>query len=70
MRFFSNPFIFVAAAIVLALQLLAVYFPPLARILDTVQPNKIDYLVIFVSFILPVIIVEIIKALTRRKPKL
>jgi Ca2+-transporting ATPase len=69
-RFFSNPYIFVAAAIVIFLQLLAIYFPPLASILDTVEPNKIDYLVVFISIVLPVFIVEIIKFLTQRKTKL
>jgi Ca2+-transporting ATPase len=68
--FFSNPFIFAAVAISVLLQFLAVYFPPLAGILDTVPPNKIDYLVILVSFILPVVIVEIMKAAARRKKRL
>ena len=68
-KFFSNPFIFAAIAIVIVLQFLALYFPPLAHILGTVPPNKIDYLVVFISFILPVIIVEIVKAMTRRTIK-
>lgn len=68
-RFFSNPYIFVAAGIVIALQLFAVYFPPLARILDTVPPNKIDFVVVILSIILPIIIVEITKAFTVRKLK-
>ncbi len=65
--FFSNPFIFVAVAIAVFLQFLAIYFSPLARILDTVVPNKIDYLVIVISLILPVIIVETVKLITNRK---
>jgi P-type Ca2+ transporter type 2C len=68
-RFFSNPFIFVAVAISIFLQLLAIYFPPLARILDTAVPNKIDYPVIGVSLILPVVIVEITKAFSNRKSR-
>lgn len=61
-RFFSNPFVFVAAGFVIVLQLLALYFPPLARILDTFPPNRIDYLVILLSLVLPVVVVEIVKA--------
>jgi Ca2+-transporting ATPase len=65
-NFFSNPYIFVASAIVVGLQILAVYFSPLAKILDTVPPNNVDFIVIGISIILPVIIVEIVKYLTRR----
>ena len=65
-NFFSNPYMFVAAAIVIGLQVIAVYFPPLARILDTVEPNKFDFIVIGISIILPILIVEITKFLTRR----
>ncbi len=63
--FFSNPFIFGSSAIVIGLQLLAVYFEPLTKILNTVPPNNIDWLVILSSIILPVIIVEIAKAFSR-----
>ncbi len=65
-RFFSNPYIFVAATIVIVLQFLAVYFPPLMRILDTVSPNKTDSAVVVLTTILPIIIVEVVKALTKR----
>jgi Ca2+-transporting ATPase len=65
--FFRNPFILVAAAIVIALQLLAVYFPPLMRVLDTVQPTERDWMVAGLAVVLPVIIVELTKALARRK---
>lgn len=65
-NFFSNPYMFVAAAIVVGLQMLALYFPPLTHILDTVAPNKTDYLVIGISTILPVVIVEITKAFSNR----
>ncbi len=68
-RFFSNPYIFVAAAIVIALQLLAVYFSPLRRILDTVPPNAFDFIVIAFSTILPVVIVEIVKLSAGRNQK-
>jgi len=63
--FFSNPYIFVATAIVIGLQLLAVYFAPLAKILGIVPPNNVDWLVIISSIILPIIIVEITKAYSR-----
>ncbi len=66
-NFFSNPYIFVAAAMVIALQALAVYFPPLARILDTAPPNKYDLAVIGLTVILPVIIVEIYKFLPSKR---
>ncbi len=59
--FFSNTYIFAAAAVVIGLQLVAVYFEPLAKILNTVQPNNIDWLVIISSIILPVTIVETVK---------
>ena len=68
-RFFSNPFVFASSGIVIALQMLAVYFPPLSRVLDTVPLNKTDYLLIVVSIILPVIIVEITKAFSRMKSR-
>jgi Ca2+-transporting ATPase len=68
-RFFSNPYIFAAVAISIFLQFLAIYFSPLAGILDTAVPNKIDYLVIFASLILPVIIVETMKFFSRRRSK-
>jgi P-type Ca2+ transporter type 2C len=67
--FFRNPFIFVAVAASVFLQFLAIYFPPLARILDTAVPNKIDYPVIGISLILPVVIVELTKAFYNRKSR-
>jgi P-type Ca2+ transporter type 2C len=67
--FFSNPYIFVATAIVIGLQLLAIYFPPLARVLDTVPPVNSDYLVIVISIIIPILIVEITKFFVRNKLK-
>ncbi len=68
-NFFSNPYIFVAAAIVAALQIFAIYLPSLARILDTVPPNKVDFVIIGMSVILPIVIVEGVKLLGRRKAK-
>ncbi|MGD9589557.1 MAG: cation-translocating P-type ATPase [Pyrinomonadaceae bacterium] len=64
-RFFSNPFIFAAIAISVLLQLLAVYFDPLSRILGTTVPNAIDLAVIGAAFVLPVLFIEITKAVAR-----
>jgi len=64
---FRNPFIWIAAVIVVSLQLLAVYVSPLARVLDTVRPSATDWLVIFLCSIAPVVIVELTKGATRWK---
>jgi P-type Ca2+ transporter type 2C len=56
-----NPFIWVATVIVILLQLLAVYFSPLAVILDTVRPLAIDWLIISLCALAPVAIVEATK---------
>ena len=65
--FFRNPYIFVASLIVIGLQMLALYFPPLTRVLDTVTPTSADFVVIALSVILPIVIVEITKIFVRRK---
>ncbi len=62
-----NPFLLIAAFIVISLQLLAVYFSPLARILGTVQPSTTDWLVIVLCSLAPVLIVEVTKTVTRWK---
>jgi Ca2+-transporting ATPase len=64
--FFSNPFIFVSVAIVVGLQLLAVFNPFLADLLGLENPNLIDWIVIGVATVSPVPIVEISKAFARR----
>ena len=43
---FTNPFIWIASLIVIALQLLAIYVSPLARVLGTVEPSKTDWLIV------------------------
>ena len=63
--FFRNPFIFAAVAIVIGLQLLAIYCAPLARILDIVQPTMRDWLVAGLLVILPIVIVETAKTIAR-----
>ncbi len=65
--FFRNPYIFAATGVVLVLQMLAIYFPPLARVLDTVRPTATDFGVILLSIVSPIVIVEITKLIARRK---
>ena len=62
-----NPFILIAAVMVISLQLLAVYFSPLARILGTVRPSETDWLVILLCSLAPILIVEATKTVTRWK---
>lgn len=64
-RFFSNPFIFAAVAVSILLQVLAVYFEPLSRILGMTVPNPIDLAVIGGAFVLPIVLIEITKAVGR-----
>lgn len=65
----ANPFLWVAVAIVVGLQLLAVYLPPLRLVLNTVVPTGVDWLVLAVSSLLPILIVEIAKAMGRAGKK-
>jgi Ca2+-transporting ATPase len=64
---FRNPFLWVAAVIVVSLQLLAAYFPPLARVLDTVHLLAVDWIVVAICTAGPIVIVEIAKVLGRRQ---
>jgi Ca2+-transporting ATPase len=64
---FSNPFIWIAALMLISLQLLALYFSPLARVLDTFRPTGADWLVLCVCTLAPVMIVEVVKMYVRRK---
>src|SRR6185295_20387310 len=43
---FRNPFIWLATLIVVLLQVLAVYFAPLSRVLGTVKPSAMDWVVV------------------------
>jgi Ca2+-transporting ATPase len=58
---FRNPFIWIAAIIVILLQLLAAYFSPLAGLLGTVKPYAADWAVIVACTLLTIGIVEIAK---------
>ena len=63
---FTNPFVWIAAAAMIGLQLLAVYFTPLARVLDIVSPNGTDWIVIAIAAVVPIVIVEVTKGFGRR----
>lgn len=58
---FRNPFLWFAAFTVVLLQLSAIYFPPLAAILDTVKPTLTDWIVIGGCGLLTIGIVELAK---------
>jgi len=58
---FRNPFLWIAVVVVVLLQLLAVYFSPLAAVLGTTQPSTTDWLVICGCGFLIVGIVEVTK---------
>ncbi len=63
---FTNGFVWGAVAIVVGLQLLAVWWQPLARLLHTVVPNSMDWGIIILTVLAPVVIVEITKFIARR----
>ena len=58
---FSNPFLWVAALIVVTLQFLAVYLSPLAAVLGTVKPSATDWIVLAGCGLLTIVIVELTK---------
>ena len=62
---FGNGFVWGAAAIVVVLQLLAVWFSPLARVLRTFPPVAMDWWIIGMSVLTPVMIVEVTKLIAR-----
>jgi Ca2+-transporting ATPase len=62
-----NPFIWVAAAIVILLQMLAIYLKPLAHVLDTVELTGRDWLLAGVAVLAPIVIVEITKFASRKR---
>lgn len=66
---FRNPFIYAAIAVVIILQLMAVYLPPLARVLGTCPPVREDWIIAILSAVLPVAIVEATKAIGRHRKK-
>lgn len=62
----GNPYIWMAAGSMIGLQLLAVYFTPLARVLHVVQPNSADWAAIVIAAVVPIVIVEVTKVVARR----
>lgn len=64
--FFTNPYIFVAAAIVICLQAAAFIITPLREILGLVLLRWIDALITLGCIVMPVVIVELTKMAGRR----
>jgi Ca2+-transporting ATPase len=64
---FRNPFVWAAVAMVVTLQLLALYQPFLARVLDTHPLNPNDWWVIAGTIVVPIVVVEIAKFAARQK---
>lgn len=65
-----NPFIWIATAMVIFLQFVALYVPPVAKVLATVEPEPIDWLVISVGVVAPILIVEVTKMVARSNRRL
>jgi Ca2+-transporting ATPase len=64
-----NPFIWVATASVIALQLIAIYVAPIARVLNTTRLTPTDWLIAGGAVIAPILYVEATKSITRwRRP--
>jgi P-type Ca2+ transporter type 2C len=64
---FDNLHIWAATATVVALQALAIAFPPLARLLALTRPSTTDLVVITSCALLPIVVVEIYKAWVRTR---
>ena len=62
-----NPFLWAATLIVVLLQLLAIYFAPLAAVLGTVKPQAGDWLVVGSCALLMIAVVELSKLALRRR---
>jgi len=62
-----NPWVWWSALMVVALQALVVYLPPLSRVMGVTPPNPTDYFVVALSVVIPVVVVEIAKPLFYRK---
>jgi Ca2+-transporting ATPase len=63
---FRNPFVWIAVLIVTTLQFAAIYFSPLASVLNTVRPFAIDWVVIGLSIIATIFLVELGKLYVRK----
>ena len=65
---FDNLHIWAAAATVIALQVLAIVFRPLAALLELTPLSRVDLTVVAICALLPIAIVEIQKAIVRALP--
>ncbi|HWO00144.1 MAG TPA: HAD-IC family P-type ATPase [Blastocatellia bacterium] len=64
-----NPYIWVATAIVIALQLIAIYVEAIARVLNTTRLTQTDWLITSGAVIAPILFVEATKSIARsRRP--
>jgi Ca2+-transporting ATPase len=64
---FRNPYLWIAAIMVVLLQVLATHFPPLVTVLGTVKPAAVDWVVFAGCSLLAVGIVEVTKYAYRRQ---
>lgn len=64
---FRNPFIWVATAIVIALQLIAIYVEAISRVLNTTRVTPTDWLIAGGAVIAPILFVEATKSIARRR---
>ena len=61
-----NPALWVAAAMVITLQLMAIYITPLAKVLNTARLTTVDWILAGAAVIAPIIVVEATKSIARR----
>ena len=66
-RVTDNPWALGAVALTVSLQFAAVYFPPLARVLDVAPPAARDWLVILPAALLPALIGQLLAARRRHR---
>ncbi|HWO01921.1 MAG TPA: cation transporting ATPase C-terminal domain-containing protein, partial [Blastocatellia bacterium] len=62
-----NAFIWVAAAIVIALQLIAIHVEPIARVFDTTRLMSTDWLIAGGAVIAPILFLKATKSIARRR---
>ncbi len=68
-RIFDNRWLWGAVLLCIALQLAAVYLPPLQRVLQTVPLGARDWALVLGFALAPVAVVEIVKAVERRRTR-
>lgn len=66
-KFFSNWYLIAAVILGFALQLAAVYFPPLQKLFQTTPLNSFDWLIITIASITTITAIEIAKKILYRK---